>query len=124
MDLKQQILAANELFYRSIRAGDFHAMSELWSHDRRTVCTHPGWPLLTGRDSVIESWRQILAEHDIPDIWPVDAHAVVMGKNALVLCNEQIGDVQLVASNGFVLEDGIWRMFSHHADHIPAERAY
>jgi hypothetical protein len=124
MSERQKILTANDVFYRAIRAGEYYTMDALWSHDRRVECTHPGWPLLRGRDSVLESWRQILSERDVPDIWPTDPHVTIIGRTAMVLCTEQIGDVQLMASNGFLFEDRAWCIFSHHAAHIPVERAY
>lgn len=113
------VLAANEAFYRAIREGDLASMDSLWAVGREVNCTHPSMQALTGRDQVMESWRLILVEGEPPPITCADASAIVTGQTAIVLCTEIVGDIQLVASNAFVIEHGRWRLINHQAAHVP-----
>ena len=61
MSESQDVLAANEVFYRAFMEGDFAAMDGLWALKAPVACIHPGWFTLTGRTVVIESWRAILS---------------------------------------------------------------
>jgi ketosteroid isomerase-like protein len=118
---KRQVLAANDAFYKAMREGDYAAMDRLWAERRTVTCTHPDWHMLVGREAVMESWRVILTEHEPPEIWPIEAQAIVTGSTAMVLCTEQIGGIELVASNGFVREGLRWRVLNHQSAHAPAE---
>jgi hypothetical protein len=120
---KRRVLAANDAFYKAMREGDYAAMERLWAERRTVTCTHPDWHMLMGREAVMESWRMILTEHEPPEIWPVDAQAIVTGSTAIVLCGERIGGFELVASNSFVREGRSWRLLNHQAAHAPAEKA-
>lgn len=106
---------SNEAFYRAIREGDYSAMELIWARNRRVTCTHPGWTLLSGREAVMDSWRMILFEQDPPQIWPIDPQVIGAGKTAMVLVTERMGDLSLLASNAFVMEDGAWRMVNHQS---------
>ncbi|MEM1382990.1 MAG: nuclear transport factor 2 family protein [Pseudomonadota bacterium] len=113
------VLACNDAFYRAMRDGDLAAMDLLWSHERPVSCTHPNGPSLNGRAEVMESWRVVLTVHQPPMITPVEPQAIVTGASALVLCREDLGHVELMASNAFVREDGRWRIVNHQAAYIP-----
>ncbi len=111
------VLAANDAFYRAMRAGDYRAMDRLWSRRRTVACTHPEWTMLVGRRAVMDGWRSILLDHMPPAIWPSEAHAIVTGTTAMVLCVERVDDLELMASNGFVREGSGWRMLNHQSAH-------
>ena len=113
------VLAANAAFYQAMRAGDFEAMERLWTRRRQLSCTHPGRPMIRGRVAVMSSWRRILLRGHPVRIEPLDPVAVVTGRSALVLCREDVGGGQMMASNAFVLEAEGWRMLSHQAAKIP-----
>lgn len=113
------VLAANAEFYAAMRAGDLAAMDRLWSRHRQVSCAHPGRPAIFGREAVMESWRIVLEDHTPPAIRPVEPHVVVTGATALVLCREDLGHVELMASNAFAREDGEWRMINHQATDMP-----
>lgn len=117
------VLEANDAFYRIARAGDYDAMDALWAADRQVTCTHPGWTTLTGRRAVMRSWRLLLTQQPPPEIWPDEPQAIVTGETAMVLCIERVGGAELMASNTFVRENGVWRIMSHQAEPLPAERA-
>ncbi|NJO55945.1 MAG: SnoaL-like domain-containing protein, partial [Rhodospirillales bacterium] len=55
------VLAANQAFYDAHEARDFPAMEAVWEHADRTVCIHPGWPILRTWPPIAMSWRQIFA---------------------------------------------------------------
>lgn len=112
------VLDANEAFYRALRDGDLDAMEALWARERPVSCTHPSGPAIFGRDAVMASWRMILM-HQPPEIRAAEPQVIVTGRSALVLCKEQVGPVELMASNAWVREDGAWRMVNHQAAAIP-----
>jgi len=95
------------------------AMDALWSVHREVACTHPSMHGLMGRPAVMESWRLILVEGEPPPIEVSDVTVIVTGRTAMVLCQETVGHVQLVATNSFALEEGAWRLISHQAAHMP-----
>lgn len=113
------VLAANAAFYRAMREGDYAAMERLWTRRRRVTCTHPGGPAIQGRAAVMASWRRILGPGRPLSIRPAEPTAVVTGGTALVICREDLGEVQMMASNCFLREGGVWRMLSHQAAELP-----
>lgn len=117
------VLDTNDAFYRIMRAGDYDSMDALWASERQVTCTHPGWTTLTGRRAVMRSWRLLLTQQEPPEIWPDEPQAVVTGETAMVLCIERLGGAELMATNTFVRELGAWRVLSHQAAKMPAERA-
>jgi ketosteroid isomerase-like protein len=50
------VRAAHQGFYDAFEARDMDAMSEVWEHSDRVVCTHPGWRTLRGWGAVSGSW--------------------------------------------------------------------
>lgn len=113
------VLFANEAFYVAFATRDYPAMDALWSGRERVSCIHPGWNALAGRDTVMESWRAILANPGAPQIGCRDAIAHVLGDTAYVVCYEAIDGGFLVATNVFVREDGGWKMVHHQAGATP-----
>ena len=108
------VLFANDRFYAAFQSRDLEAMDQLWARRAAVACIHPGWPALSGRDDVMESWRGILGGQS-PAVTCRNAEAFVAGESAFVTCYEVIGDGLLVATNLFVREDGEWRMVHHQA---------
>jgi ketosteroid isomerase-like protein len=111
------ILQANEAFYRAFSRGDYPAMSELWAKRAPVACLHPGSRLLSGRDAVMSSFREILTAAPAWKMVSRNAVVNVLGGAAFVTCLEANGDqpAHLAATNIFVLEDGTWKMVHHHA---------
>jgi hypothetical protein len=116
------VLAANLEFYRAFGARDLVAMEALWAHQAPVTCIHPGWPALSDRDAVMQSWRGILANPDAPKIACYDERVMLYGDAALVVCEEELDSGTLVASNLFVREDGAWRIAHHQAGQLVARR--
>ncbi len=116
------VLALNLEFYRAFTTRDFDAMEALWAQRAPVVCIHPGWPALAERVSIMESWHGILSNPEAPRITCFDERVFVYGDAALVVCEEELGDSTLAASNFFVREDGEWKLAHHQAGQIVARR--
>lgn len=121
MSTEAELLATNQAFYAAFRDHDIEAMEELWAEEAPVACLHPGWPVLRGRDVVLESWRRIFESGDGPEMRCAHAVAHVLGDSAFVTCIEAIGDGQLAATNLFVRERGMWRMVMHQAGPTEAQ---
>lgn len=50
----ESLRAANQAFYDAFEGSDMDAMSNVWEHSDRVLCTHPGWATLRG-------WGQVAA---------------------------------------------------------------
>lgn len=114
MRADDDILSANERYYQAFEAGDFPAMSNLWAEDG-VSCIHPGWPVLVGRQAILESYRAILSN---PSQDPIIHHSdtvIASGTDGRVFCVELVGEGALAATNWFRLVNGVWRMVHHQA---------
>jgi hypothetical protein len=63
---REQVLFANEAFYRAFADRDIDALDALWARGEPVLCIHPGWPPILGRASVMASWTRILANPQAP----------------------------------------------------------
>ncbi len=115
------IVFANEAFYHAFQLKDLEAMDGIWARRVPVACTHPGWPALSGRDQIMQSWSAIFANPDAPSVVCRGARARRYGETAFVTCYEEIGDSLLAATNIFVREDGTWKLVHHQAGPCHAE---
>jgi ketosteroid isomerase-like protein len=113
-----EVLAANLQFYLAFTNHDYAAMDALWAREAEVLCLHPGWTALHGRDAVMRSWRDILANPEAPHVACHDDQAFLYGDMAVVLCEEELSGGNLAASNIFIKEDGRWRLVHHQASPI------
>jgi len=100
----EEALFANDAFYLAFAARDISHMDALWALESPVICVHPGWPALTRRDQIIESWTRILNN---PDQKPIDvygAEAFAIGSNIAVVCYEELEGNIMVATNLYVRE--------------------
>lgn len=112
---RETLLFANEQFYLAFNNSDYELMKALWARKSPVICIHPGWPALTDRESILESWQRILAATESPGITHDNAQVFDHGDYACVVCYESVGDNRLVATNAFVEEEGEIRMVLHQA---------
>ncbi len=115
MNLEEEALFANDIFYLAFTQKDVAAMERLWAEDHPTFCIHPGWPALRKREDILESWRQILENPQQPGIDFYNATVAAVGSMAMVNCYEELPGSVCVATNGFVRVDGSMRMFLHQS---------
>jgi ketosteroid isomerase-like protein len=117
---KDAVLAANLAFYQAFTSHDVAAMEAVWARHAPVTCIHPGWVALVGRGEVMDSWRSILQNPEAPHVMCHDDTAFFHGKVAIVLCEEELADGHLSATNVFVKEDGAWRLVHHQASPLLA----
>jgi ketosteroid isomerase-like protein len=115
MSDREAVLFANEAFYLAFQAKDISAMADAWAHEAPVTCIHPGWSMLEGRESVLESWRGIFEGGNSPDIVCRGPQAFIYGDAATVICFEAVGGGFLIATNIFVREGGRWKIIHHQA---------
>ena len=120
MNDSDAVLAANLEFYRAFATRDLAAMDALWAREAPVACIHPGWPVLSDRDSVMESWQGIFSNPASPRIACYDERVLLYGDTALVVCEEELEGGTLVASNFFVREADVWRVAHHQASQLVA----
>jgi hypothetical protein len=117
---------ANDAFYQAFAAADIKAMDAIWADLPTVSCCHPGWPPITARAEVMQSWRDILA-----DAGPVPVTCAMpvphrFGEIGVICCYERFANQHLVATNLFIRDRGQWRMIHHHAGplaRVPEELA-
>jgi ketosteroid isomerase-like protein len=120
--------AANARFYRAFEALDIALMDDVWAHSEHARCVHPGWPLLSGWDSVRESWRVIFENTAEIRFTIGDVSVYVSGALAWVTCTENIlqsvrdrlSVTSVLATNLYTRTPDGWRIIHHHASHVLA----
>ena len=118
MNDQEAVLFCNDAFYQAFLNKDFPAMGEVWAARAPLLCIHPGGHPLIQREDVLESWRQIL-EHESSQAIAHASHEVIRYDGVvLVTCyewDERRPANRLLATNGFVKENGRYRMVMHQA---------
>jgi ketosteroid isomerase-like protein len=118
---EDEVRAANQAFYEAHEARDLGAMGAVWA-DGDVVCTHPGWPILRGRDLVLESWARIFGGPGRNQFILTNDEVAVVGDVGWVTLDENLIDGgatgAIAAVNVFRRVDGSWRMVVHHASPV------
>ena len=118
------VLAAQQAFYDAFESRTIEAMDAVWEHSDDVLCTHPGWPTLTGWRAVRRSWETLLGNSEHLQFIVTDTMVVVRGEMAFVRATENLladGSVQgtITALNVFARQpDGSWRMLAHHGNPV------
>lgn len=117
------VLAANQAFYDAHEGRDMRAMESIWEHTDRTVCVHPGWPILRTWPHIAESWRQIFAGPGRSQFILTGLSVAVDGDLAWVTLEENMVDVgrtgAIAATNLFARgPGGEWKLIVHHGSPI------
>jgi ketosteroid isomerase-like protein len=107
-------LQANAEFYAAMASGDFAAMDALWSEAEIVLCTHPGGVMVSGREAIMKTWRDLFDSGGTPIRFSHERVALIRGL-AFVTCHEHLGDVVLSATNVLVWESRAWRLVLHQA---------
>ena len=117
------VQAANKAFYSAFEARDLDAMSKVWEHSDRIVCTHPGWASLRGWGQVAASFFALFQNSQHLQFILTKEQVEVEGDTAWVSVDENIlqssNATTVAALNLFVRgDDGRWRMAAHHASPV------
>jgi ketosteroid isomerase-like protein len=117
------VAAANKAFYAAFEARDLDAMSMVWEHSDRIVCTHPGWASLRGWGQVAASFFALFQNAQHLQFILTKETAEVAGDTAWVAVDENIlqstNATTVAALNLFIRDDdGQWRMVAHHASPV------
>lgn len=110
-----EVLFANEVFYRAFADRNPKVMEELWSNVVPVSCLHPGWGPIFDRQGIVTSWAAILTNPESPEIKCRDAKALVYGDVASVVCFEELPGGSLIATNVFHREGKVWKIVHHQA---------
>jgi ketosteroid isomerase-like protein len=120
-------LAANQAFYDAFEARDLDAMSDLWEHSERAVCTHPGWSTLRGWGAIVSSFAAMFRGDQSLQFLLTEAVAAVSGETAWVTVDENLlgdhGGATVAAVNIFSRDGERWRLVLHHGSPVHASRA-
>ncbi len=124
---EQEVLAANQAFYRALQALDLEKMQAVWWHEDWAKCVHPGGELIEGWEEIAESWSNIFRSTEQMRISISRPLVKVVGDAAWVSCIENVtstfeggfATAMVEATNIFVRRQGRWRMVHHHAAPLP-----
>jgi ketosteroid isomerase-like protein len=124
IDEIDDVLRVNRSFYEAFEARDLAAMSDVWEHSDRVICTHPGWSRLEGWGSVSASFYALF-DGSAPIQFILTAErAEVVADTAWVSVDENIlgedAGATAAAVNLFVRNGSGWRMVLHHSSQIIA----
>ncbi len=112
------VLSANETFYAAFATADIEAMTAVWADAEPVSVIHPGMLPVTGRENVLQSWREILAPAATFDIVCVDPHVQLLGDIAILLCQERVNGHVLAASNTYRRTADGWALVMHQAGSV------
>ena len=114
------VAAANRAFYEAFEARDLDAMSSLWEHTDRVLCTHPGWATLRGWGPVAASFFALFQSSQSLQFVLTEERVHVEGDVAWVAVDENLlGDQggSTVAALNVLVRDaatGQWLVVAHH----------
>jgi ketosteroid isomerase-like protein len=117
------VLEANRAFYAAFEARDLDAMSDVWEHSDRTVCTHPGWASLRGWGAISASWFALFQGPQHLQFVLTQEQVEVVGDLAWVSVDENLlgdqGGATVAAVNLYVRgDDDTWRLVVHHGSPV------
>ncbi|HET7722214.1 MAG TPA: nuclear transport factor 2 family protein [Acidimicrobiales bacterium] len=117
------VTAANKAFYAAFEGRDLDAMSLLWEHSDRIVCTHPGWASLRGWGQVAASFFALFQNSQHLQFILTKEKAEVAGDVGWVTVDENILQTDsastVSALNLFVRDkSGDWKLVAHHASPV------
>lgn len=123
---EQEIAAANESFYRAFESLDIKNMEKVWARQDSIQCGHPGWRMLRGWQTVMESWRRIFENTPAIRFVLTDVSIEVRGDLAWVTLYENLNssvegqniNATILTTNIFEKGAGGWRMIHHHGSSV------
>lgn len=116
------VSAANAEFYDAFEHLDLARMEAVWLSASHVKCVHPGWGVLNGWGSVMDSWQRIFANtksmhFDLRGV-AVEVHGdvawVVLTEVIETETDEGAGRALVQATNLFQRVDSRWWLVLHH----------
>lgn len=115
-------------FYQAFEDANVEAMMAVWSDTAEISCIHPTGPVLVGLDTIRASWQQIFAggsgvtvQISVLREYASDTQVVHLVEEQLTVTGNTAQQGHVFATNVYRMENGSWRMVSHHG--TPAPRA-
>lgn len=110
-------------FYKAFQQLDLDAMRRVWTGQNTAVCIHPGGPLITGSQAVLESWAEIFQSASPPEIRFRILSRTLSADLAVHVVEEHVrpsrastSEVSLVLATNIYQRNGTaWRLIEHHA---------
>lgn len=116
------VRSVNRAFYDAFEARDLDAMSDVWEHDDRVTCTHPGWRTLRGWGAVSGSWFALFGGPSPLQFILTNEVVSVAGDAAWVTVDENLisaeGGGTVAALNLFLRSGDRWRLVAHHGSAV------
>lgn len=117
-----EVLMANEAFYRAFEKKEIEAMSTVWSQGTGSLCIHPGSKALRGWKEIRSSWEQIFKNTKYIEIETEiiateirnNLAYVIVVENLLQIIGSRKIQAQSMATNIFELMAGKWYLVHHH----------
>ncbi|HEX2227740.1 MAG TPA: nuclear transport factor 2 family protein [Candidatus Binatia bacterium] len=125
-DDKQEVVKANEAFYRAFETLKIEEMEKVWAKNTEIQCGHPGWRVLRGWGPVMESWKRIFENTPSMQFTLTDVKVEVRGEIAWVTLYENLkSSIQgqdysaaILTTNIFQKTPEGWRMILHHGSSV------
>jgi ketosteroid isomerase-like protein len=123
----EEVIKANERFYKALGTRDLELMDTVWIKDSRAGCVHPGWVMLQGWQAIRQSWENVFDPRDQVDIKLSGISVEVKGDVAWLTCIQELTYINRdpvmmnvsQSTNIFERHDSGWLMVLHHASPIP-----
>ncbi len=123
----EEVIKANERFYKALGTRDLELMDTVWIKDSRAGCVHPGWVMLQGWQAIRQSWENVFDPSDQVDIKLSGISVEVKGDVAWLTCIQELTYINRdpimmnvsQSTNIFERHDSGWLMVLHHASPIP-----
>ena len=122
--------AANEGFYSALNTmftGKIDPMLALWSHGKDVAYLGPDGRFLTGWKSVKADWNQQasmkLGGKAVPSnvsYFMLPGSGIAVVQDVEHITTDKGLKLSIRATNVYRMEDGAWKMVSHHTDKLPA----
>ena len=121
-DEQNEVLGANQAFYRAFEKKDIFAMSMVWSQGTGSFCIHPGRKALRGWKEICSSWETIFNNTKYIEIeteiiaTEIRDHLayIIVVENLLQVINGRKIQAQSMATNIFEQMAGKWYLVHHH----------
>ena len=122
----EAVKLANQWFYRVFETLDIDQMSGVWDDQYEVTCVHPGWPLIQGRDDVIQSWASIFNNTMVMQFTITETSVHIDRDWAWVVCTEslrsvvdgRVNEAKIEATNIFSKHGERWMIIHHHGSPV------